>query len=96
MEGLDDVPTDVELGALGLVRIAVNLDDCNARLARERLSNLLVVRCKAFAVAAPRRVELYEHVFAGIKHDGVKVALVHGNDHLGCLDNAHRVARFGV
>ena len=90
------VSADVELRTLGLVCVAVDFDNGDFGLGCERLRYLLVIRGETLAVAAPRRVELDEHVLAGIKNDGVEIPLVHGDDGFGGLDDAHGVAGFSV
>ena len=90
------VSAHVELRALGLVRVAINLHDRNSGFARKSLRHFLVVRGQALAMAAPRRVKFDEHVLAGVENDSVKVPFVGGDDRLGHLGHAHRVARFSV
>ncbi len=90
------VSADVKLSALGLVRIAIDLHNGYSRLSHKSLRYFLIVRGKALAVTAPRRVELNERVFGGVENDGVEVSFVNGDDGLGRFDNAYGVACFVV
>ena len=67
----------VEVRALALVSVAINLDNCNSSLVHESLRHFLVIGSETLAVTAPRRVEFNENIFAGVENDRVKVSLVH-------------------